>query len=523
MKNRRKTIKFKILSRLSAVVLILVILTITSSVFLTYRLNKRDNMKIMNAIADEYAEKIDGWIVDKSQIVIQTANLVSTLSLDTDEYKPVIRTTLTKLDSSVLDIYYAFADRTLYMGSGSEEGLPSDFDATTRDWYKNAIDNKGVYVTSPYVDTSTGAMVITISYPMYDDNAVLGVVGMDVKVDELVKIVSELSYDKNSYAYLCDKDGNIIYHHNEEYLPTADAVTSLAQVLENREELPEYDAYKYNDYDGTLVFAAESDMSVSGWTIGIVSPTSNTSNGTSSLFYAIIVISIALYAGFFVIGELTINKALKPIKNLKRFATGDFSDTDEKDFDDRVPDTYKTEAEQIMDATANVKKQIRATILSTMDEAARIGEVVDNTNAEMYELSEKVGNISGTIAVLTNKTQQVSDISREASISGGEINTVIETIAKSASEAAVTGGEINDRANELMTQTDSSVNAATDIYDDTQHKLIQSIEDARKVDQIKALADKISGISEQTSLLSLNASIEAARAGEQGKGFAVVA
>ncbi|MEI8633953.1 methyl-accepting chemotaxis protein [Vibrio sp. PP-XX7] len=66
---------------------------------------------------------------------------------------------------------------------------------------------------------------------------------------------------------------------------------------------------------------------------------------------------------------------------------------------------------------------------------------------------------------------------------------------------------------QLTNQIHASMTGAAAIVDELRQFAIE----------IGSVTEVITGISEQTNLLALNAAIEAARAGEQGRGFAVVA
>ena len=67
-------------------------------------------------------------------------------------------------------------------------------------------------VTPPYVDATTDELVITVSTPIYDNNnKLLAVVGYDVSIARLAKIVLSAKVLQHGYAYLVTADQGYKY------------------------------------------------------------------------------------------------------------------------------------------------------------------------------------------------------------------------------------------------------------------------------------------------------------------------
>ncbi|MFD0588030.1 methyl-accepting chemotaxis protein [Paenibacillus sp. GCM10027627] len=173
-----------------------------------------------------------------------------------------------------------------------------------------------------------------------------------------------------------------------------------------------------------------------------------------------------------------------------------------------------------------------------------VDEMIDNVNgliAGIKASAEKVSVASGELSLSANESaaasQHVALIIQEVA-EGSEIGARgAEETSRAIEEMAVGVGKIAENTSVIADRSVSTVNQTADgraalerlaeqmnEVNDVVGRLsstISSLEERSK--QIGAIAENITAFSNQTNILSLNASIEAARAGEHGKGFAVVA
>jgi methyl-accepting chemotaxis protein len=183
-------------------------------------------------------------------------------------------------------------------------------------------------------------------------------------------------------------------------------------------------------------------------------------------------------------------------------------------------------AQEEAESVEKISISVEETSASMTEMAMSIGEVNEN----MQGLASYVGETSSSIEEMTSSikqivlhSEQLASASEGTSASIQEISASLQQIAGTAQHSkTLSDGARQDAINgreavEKMIQSMKVIQQMITVTAETIRLL------NKRIESIETILEVIKDISDQTSLLSINASIIAKKAGERGRGFNVIA
>jgi len=344
----------------------------------------------------------------------------------------------------------------------------------------------------------------------------IGILVIDVNADVVSELFeSQIIYEGQQFI-MVTPDNRVVVNAVDETDTSTITQQDFYKKLLGSDEAIGADTVSMDGKDFFMVFRK---ISRTGITLINLIPDSILEASANRIIISTVLTCVAAVIIAFAAGILMANSMGRTINRIisasARAASGDLTVT--------LQSRRKDELGELTRSISSMIASMRNLIVQTSEVAEKVtgsAEIVSSTSQQVSNVSKDITRAIQEIA--TGAGAQAADAEqgvRKISILDQKINDVIKS-AKLIDE--LTGDTKSLTQTGLATVEDLDVKAGrtTDIT----REIIEDIKNLEAQSRsIGKIIKVISGIADQTNLLSLNAAIEAARAGEAGKGFAVVA
>lgn len=167
--------------------------------------------------------------------------------------------------------------------------------------------------------------------------------------------------------------------------------------------------------------------------------------------------------------------------------------------------------------------QILASIQETRASIAEVTTSTGSLTANLHLISASIDQVNQAVKQIAEHTGQLEEVTQQTETEINHIDHSLRDVSHNADRAQQLAKETMDAATSGQTSVEASIRGMTELKEVVSNtaQIIREVNSwGARVSSILGIVDEIT---EQTSLLALNASIISAQAGVHGRGFGVVA